>query len=78
MSLNFRLFNKQVVPKFKKKKIYIYIYIYNIYEQACKQYGSIKKQKKNKLNLGWFELGNKFDINFNNKLIRYLSNILIN
>ena len=27
MSLNFRLFNKQVVPKFKKKNIYIYIYI---------------------------------------------------
>ena len=42
MSLNFRLFNKQIVPKLKK---YIYIYIYNIYEQACKQYGSIKKQK---------------------------------
>ena len=46
MSLNFRLFNKQIVPKLKKKiYIYIYIYIYNIYEQACKQYGSIKKQK---------------------------------
>ena len=30
MSLNFRLFNKQVVPKFKKK-IYKYIYIYIIF-----------------------------------------------